>query len=158
MHSSATIISIVFSTRRPKIAFFVNVNSIIIRYECPNSHIKLSSFIKKRFFDVFLYDPESFFLIFLKNELSYISKISKNFNASALVKCCWFYDPHVILAMLVRNSFIFAAPFSQLSKTIHELLNVTIVCRPCYHKSCRGRIKKRIMSSFSRFEVFIIAF
>jgi hypothetical protein len=86
-----------------------------------------------------LNDPKGLFLIFLKDKLGYIPQISENFNTSSLIESGRFHDPHVICAVFEWSSFILAATLGQLPKTIHELLNISIVrCSSNYESSGCG--------------------
>ena len=70
----------------PNIAVFVKINPEVVGNSSPDPYVKLTSAVQKWFFDVLLHDPERNGLLFLKDEVRHVLVISKDLDATALVK------------------------------------------------------------------------
>jgi hypothetical protein len=106
---------------------FVNIDSEIFCDHGPDAQVKFSFFVQKRFFNVLLNNPKSLFLLLFENKLDNVAKLFENLNASTLVESSWLHNPHIGLAVFLRDLLVTATTICYFSKAVHEQLNITIV-------------------------------
>ena len=157
MHEIIFVSQIILGRTRSKIAVLVDVNSKIISNNSPDSDIEFSIIIQKWLLNVFLYHPKRILLVFLKYKFRNVSHVFKYLDASALIKRCRFYEPHVACAVLDRNSFIFWSSSRNLSETVHEFIDFMVVNVSSDYICGRCRIEDAIFCINSCFVVFIIS-
>lgn len=86
MYIVVFVLKVIVGGGSPNIAIFVKINTEVVGDSSPDPDVKLTSAVQKWFFDVLLHDPERNGLLFLKDEVRHVLVISKDLDATALVK------------------------------------------------------------------------
>ena len=103
------VFQVVASRASTKVPLSVDIDSVVIRDDCPYSEIKLPAIVKEWFFNIFLDNPVLSVLVSLKYEIRNVSHVPEYLDASTLVKRGRFDKPHILLTMFEGDSFVFRA-------------------------------------------------
>ena len=127
MHKIIFICQIVLRTGSAHISLFIDINSKVFGNNGPDAQIKFSFLVQEWLFNVLLNDPKGFFLLFFENELNYVPKLFEYLDATSLVQCSRLNNPHILLAMLVRNSFVPTSSVVDFSEPMHKFIDFPII-------------------------------
>ena len=147
MHKIIFICQIVLRTGSAHISLFIDINSKVFGNNGPDAQIKFSFLVQEWLFNVLLNDPKGFFLLFFENELNYVPKLFEYLDATSLVQCSRLNNPHILLAMLVRNSFVPTSSVVDFSEPMHKFIDFPIIWSPWNYESSGCRIKEIIFTS-----------
>lgn len=148
------VLNAVILATRAQVSFLVIIDLKLVSQEAPDADIELTVFVQQWLFDILLNDPVVLFE--RKNMVCDLFRVFENFNAAALVQCCWFDHPHVFEAVFVRYTFVAATSARELTEAAQEKVNFAIILRTCHNVGRRCRIKSTVTLSFSFIIVFVV--
>ena len=156
MDKVVLVVQVVFWAGSADIAVFVNIDSKIFCDYGPDAQIKFSFFVQKRFFNVLLNNPKCLFLLLFENKLDNVAKLFENLNASTLVESGWLHNPHIGLAVFLRDLLVTATTICYFSEAVHEQLNITIVGAAWNHEGGRGGVEESVVVLLSLFMAAVV--
>lgn len=131
---------------RSHISFLVKKNLTLFCDEHPNSNIKFSTLVQQRTFNILLNDPFRAKLLGIYKHNNIFQSL-EHLNTLALIKICWLYYPHIVLAVLGRCSLSREILISDLIIPIHKFFKFSIIMARFYNISSADSIMDLVVSS-----------
>ena len=130
---------------RAHVALLVHVELVFPGEECPDAKVELTLLVEHRLLHVLLHDPESIQGAG-KDELLNILDVPEDLDPLSLIHGCRFHQPDIVLAVLERQAFLFAATIVDFLESVHELRDLVVVWVGGHQEGGGGRVEHLIPS------------
>ena len=105
----------------------VEIDSVVIGHNGPDSDVELAAIEKKWVLHVLLDHPRSRLQVFVVNEVLNVTQIVENLDSSALVERGRFDEPHILSTVLRRHPFLNGSASSYFFESGNELVYLILV-------------------------------